>query len=313
MAFSNVLPDPVNKITAAGVYDNSTGTAGPGFASVSLRSVRDTQVSRTISGRAVTRSQGAQNWEIDIQYNPLTRDEFEPVYSFLLSRNARKTPFFVALPEYAAPRDATFATAASTYPIYLDTAASAGATNIIVKHLNISGDPKSGDMFTITDANDTNHLKAYRITRVENSTVYETSGLASTQRRIHFVPPLSRATSIGLTAKTTTSASGNTYALASHGLSNGQQIRVSAAGSALTLDQVYYIINSTTNSFSVAATSGGTQINTSSLNITFIPIPTIVNFTNPKVRCILKSDVQEYAIGTNNLFQFGLSLEEVQP
>jgi hypothetical protein len=236
MPFSNILPDPVNKITNAGVYNNSTGTAGPGFASVSLRSVRDTQVSRTISGRGITRSQGSQNWELEISYNPLTRAEFEPVFSFLLSRNARRTPFYVALPEYALPRDSTFATfVASNTPTAAATAA--GSTSMIISHASIAGDPSPGDMFTITDAGNANHTKAYRVTRSENSTVYETAGLTSTQRRIHFVPPLTRSVSAGAS----------------------------------------------------------------------------VIFKDPKIRCILKSDIQEYSLGVNNLFQFGLSLEEIQP
>lgn len=236
MAFSNILPDPVNKITNAGVYNNSTGTAGPGFASVSLRSVRDTQVSRTISGRGITRSQGSQYWDLDIQYNPLTRAEFEPVYSFLLSRNGRKSPFFVALPEYASPQNAAFAAfVASNTPTA--TAQAAGASNIIISHASIAGDPSPGDLFTISDSSNTNHTKAYRVTRSENATVFETAGLGATQRRIHFVPPLSRAVASGAS----------------------------------------------------------------------------VIFKDPKIRCILKSDVQEYSLGVNNLFQFGLSLEEIQP
>ena len=36
----------------------------------------------------------------------------------------------------------------------------------------------------------------------------------------------------------------------------------------------------------------------------------IVVFKNPKIRVILKSDVQEYALGTNNLYKFSLNLEE---
>ena len=37
-----------------------------------------------------------------------------------------------------------------------------------------------------------------------------------------------------------------------------------------------------------------------------------IDYTAPLVRVILKSDVQEYALGTNNLYQFSLSLEEAQ-
>lgn len=320
MAFSNVLPDPVNKITDAGVYDNSTGTAGPGFAALNFRSVRDTQVSRTISGRGVPRSTGAQHWEFDIKYNPLTRSEFEPVSSFLMSRNARRSAFYVALPQYASSRDSTFAATAAAYPIYVQTAASAGATSITVKHLSMSGSPKPGDMFTITDPNDTNHVKAYLITRVETDTVYETAGLASTQKRIHFAPPLTRDVAVGLTQFTTATATAATdvFTTASaHGLSVGQQVRaISGLTGGLTADAVYWVKTTPlTTSFTLAPTSAlaSTVDLTNTTNTTFTPTPTLVVFTNPKIRCILKTDIQEYDLETNNLYQFGLSLEELLP
>ena len=36
-------------------------------------------------------------------------------------------------------------------------------------------------------------------------------------------------------------------------------------------------------------------------------------YTNPLIRVINTSDVFEYNLGTNNLFQFSLNLEEAQP
>lgn len=319
MAFSNILPDPVNKITDAGVYDNSTGTAGPGFASAALRSVGETQVSRTRSGRGVQRAQSLHYWECDIKYNPMTRDEFAPVDSFLLSRNARKTPFFIALPQYASSRDSTWASTVSTYPVYVETAASAGDTVLTIKHLSLSGSPKPTDMITITDPTDTNHTKMYKITRVESNTVFETAGLASTQRRIHIHPPLARDVAIGLPAITTTSVDTGTetFTLTSHGLSVGQEVRaISGLTGGLTVDAVYYVIAAgfTANAFRISTTAGGSAINlTNTTNTTFRPSPTKPVFTNPMIRCILKTDVHEYDLQTNNLFQFGLSVEEIQP
>ena len=35
-------------------------------------------------------------------------------------------------------------------------------------------------------------------------------------------------------------------------------------------------------------------------------------YKNPKIRVILKNDVQEYSLGTNNLYTFSLNLEEAQ-
>lgn len=321
MAFSNILPDPVNKITEAGVYDNSTGTAGPGFASLNMRSVRDTQVSRTISGRGITRSQGSQNWEIDITYNPMTRDQFEPVYSFLLSRNARRSPFYVALPQYSSSRSGAWDTLANVESLFVKTAAAAGESSLVIRHYDLTGAPKPGDMFTITDVNDTNHTKAYRITRVETSTVYETAVTDSKEVRIHFVPPLVRAVAVGLT-----SISGlgtiatDLFTISSHGLSAGQEVKVVSGNTTdLVVDQIYYASNITSTTFKLATTYAAAIAGTPVVNLTvttsttFIPSPTKPVFVDPKIRCILKNDVQEYSLNTNNLYQFGLNLEEIQP
>ena len=53
--------------------------------------------------------------------------------------------------------------------------------------------PVPGDLFTISGAN-SNHKKAYMVTRVETSADYETGTTqpASTQVRIHFTPGLAR-------------------------------------------------------------------------------------------------------------------------
>lgn len=311
MAFSNVLPDPVNKITDAGVYDNSTGTAGPGFASSNFQSVRDTQVSRTISGRGVPRSQGSQHWEFSINYNEMTRDQFEPVFSFLLSRNGRRSAFYVALPEYARPRDPTFATCVQSVPIFVYQDSAAGQSSMIISHRNIAGSPRPGDLFTIADATNTNHTKAYRVTRCETNTVYETPGLSSIQRRVHFTPPLTRSISSGFVTKTTTGVAANVFTLNGHGMANADMIRIISA-TGLQTDTTYYATAVTPNTFSIAATTGGAVVPVTN-NITYLMLPSLVIFNNPKVRCILKSDIQEYSLSTDNLFNFSLSLEEIQP
>ena len=38
-----------------------------------------------------------------------------------------------------------------------------------------------------------------------------------------------------------------------------------------------------------------------------------LTYTNPTFRVIQSSDVVSYSLGTNNLYEFSLSLEEVQP
>lgn len=196
--FSDLLPDPNNKIDTAGV-SNASGSAGPGFASVKFRSSRQVQTSRTISGRGVTASPGYHTWEFDINYNPMLRAEFEPVATFLETREGRLRPFFVILPQHAAPQNATFNTYCATNTITASQTP-AGSTSIMLNNISaVAGNPTPGDFINIVDSNDVNHLKTYKITRVETNDTYRTGTTqpSTTQRRIHVTPALSRDVSSG--------------------------------------------------------------------------------------------------------------------
>lgn len=237
--FSNILPDPVSKITDQGDID-ATGVAGPGFAAINFTSNGDTQVSRTNSGRGVHRDQGVQFWSFSIKYNPMMRDQFDPVDAFLASRNARRDPFFVVLPQYSKPKSAAFATFAAANIIRNKGAYNSGATNMMVDTgVSFTSYAKPGDMFTISDPTNANHLKVYKVTRVETPARYQaaTTVPLAAEMRIHFDPPLQR--------------------------------------------------NTADNS--------------------------VINFINPKFRVITKSDLREHALDTDNLYQFSLDLEEIQP
>ena len=238
-SFLDILPDPNNKIGEAGQALGS-GDAGPGFASVRFSSQAPTQVSRTNSGRVITRRVAGQKWDIGITYNPMTRDQFEPVYNFLLHRG-RLNPFFVQLPNQFTGRVSAFGTYTAS-----NTPTAASALNQGAQFMLQAGHsgtqtttPKPGDMFTITDTADSLHTKAYRVTRVMNNADYH-SGLhsqpTSVQRLVYFSPPLQRAVSSG---------------------------------------------------------SG-------------------IDYYQPLFRVIPKGDVLEYSLGTNNLYQFQLNLEEAQ-
>lgn len=237
--FTNILPDPNNKINTAGASDAS-GSAGPGFAKVRFSSSYNTNVSRTISGRGVGTTQGAHNWEFSISYNPMTRAEFEPVSTFLETRQARLYPFYVILPQHAAPQNSTFATwsAANLNGLTVSGLHSAGSSTLLIAGVT-TGEPSPGDYITITDSSDVNHQKTYKVLRVETNTTYKvgTTAPTSTQRRLHVTPPLVRDVSSDA----------------------------------------------------------------------------VVNFTNPKFRVIQKGDVIEYDLDSDNLYQFSLSLEEIQP
>lgn len=193
-SFSDLLPDPNNKINNAGAVD-ATGTAGPGFAKVKFTSDNTTQVSRTISGRGITASPSYHKWSFDIGYNPMTRAEFDPVGSFLETRRGRLNPFFVILPQHAAPKDTAFATNTLTASVTVS-----GSSTIMINGV-LAGEPSPGDFFTITDSSDSNHKKAYKVLRVETSTTYQvgTTVPTSTQRRIWTQPPITRAVTAGAT------------------------------------------------------------------------------------------------------------------
>lgn len=233
-SFADRLPDPNYKITEAG--DNSgSGIAGPGFASVKFSSEQPVSISRTNSGRVISRAIVGQRWSIDIAYNPMTRDEFEPVYNFLLEKRGRLKPFFVVIPQYSSPRTSTSGT------ISFQNAESAGADNFITSgHDSVTGGLRPGDLFTISDSSNSNHKKAYQIIRVNDSTNKlsgDTDLNTTDERRYYISPPLEK-----------------------------------------------------------SVTSGST-----------------ITYTNPLVRVIQRGDVQEYNLGTNNLYQFSLQLEEAQP
>ena len=230
-SFANRLPDPVFKITEAGENSNS-GLAGPGFAQVKFSSDQPISVSKTNSGRVITRAIVSHSWKINITYNPITRDEFEPVYNFLLEKRCRLKPFFVKLPQHS-PRTTTSGTYTIQGPV------TAGTSSLLTTVGSLSGGLRPGDMININDSQNSNHTKAYQIVKVNDSTnkLSSDSDLnTASERRLFIVPPLARD-----------------------------------------------VTNSST-----------------------------VTYATPLIRVIQTSDVQEYDLGTNNLYQFSLNLEEAQ-
>lgn len=202
--FSNILPDPVYKITDAGDQD-VTGTPGPGFAGVNFRSVRDSQVSKTLSNRTIGRDSGKHAWEFSIKYNPMFRASIEPVLAFLDGRNARTKPFYVVLPQYSRPQSDAFNTFALTYVIKAKGYTPAGSSVLEVNTtVPFTAYPKPGDMFTVADPLDANHLKVYKVSAVETSARYQagTTAPTSSELRLHIAPPLVRTVNSNTTVLT---------------------------------------------------------------------------------------------------------------
>lgn len=243
-SFADILPDPANDISDSGsTVSSDTGAVyGPGFASVKFTSNAPTMVGKTNSGRLVSRRVAGQNWKISIKYNPMTRDQFEPIYNFLLF-HGRLNPFYVRLPQYQKSRhnDGTNSfdyELSNGRTISTDGAHAAGSNYILTDgyaSAATNSGPRPGDMFTITDDTDTLHTKAYRVIRVEDSTNWHGSNQpAATERRLWIHPNLARQTAD---------------------------------------DKV-------------------------------------LNFESPKIRVIMSGDVIEYNLKTDNLYTFGLNLEE---
>lgn len=199
--YANVLPDPNNSIAETGGTTVNT-VAGPGYASVKLGSEHKIMNTRTNSGRLISRELSGHKWNISISYNPMTRDEFEPVFSFLAQQRGSMSPFFVSLPQYKAPRDTTFASFVASNTFENKLLAAAGSTSLLIEHASYSvanGSAKPGDVFTVTDSSDSNHKKTYQITRVETSAIYlsGTTAPSAIQQRIQFIPALQRSVSAG--------------------------------------------------------------------------------------------------------------------
>ena len=319
-SFQNILPDPNNYITYAGSISSSgTGAAlGPGFTSVKFTSNQPTMMTRTNSGRVITRSVAAHSWKIGIQYNSLTREEFEPVFAFLMSRQGKLNPFFVELPQYIAAQDSNFASHVGSNPtsvaISEGSAVAAGRTYFRVGYSG-AGTPRPGDVFTITDANNSNHTKAYQVTRVESSTDYNIDFDAT------------------IITTTVTSAGGPLMVVgvaSAAGLSVGDLLRGPVgldstitniySGPSIGITPAFNFGVSGHAPVSVQFYNSPTRPETNQLRVHFSP-PLVysvtdtskLDFVNPRVRVIQTGDVQEYSLGVDGLYKFNLNVEEAAP
>jgi len=163
MAIQNILPDPYHLITPAG--DAGSGATGPGFASVKLSSNQPIMRDRTNSGRLVSRVSAYHKWDISIGYNPMTKAEFDPIYTFLLHKQGTLKPFFVSLPQY---RDQGITDRTVT------ASAVAGSTTVACTTTSII----VGALLRINDPSDSSHTKTYMVNRVGASSITITPGLA---------------------------------------------------------------------------------------------------------------------------------------
>ena len=193
--FANRLPDPAYGIAETGENVNATANYGPGFATVKVTSEQPISVSTTNSGRTITRSIAAHRWKIAITYNPMTRDDFEPIYNFLMEKRGRLKPFEVVLPQYSSPRS-TIAVTSGT-KILVKGAITGGNTSFLADNHSDTSSPytgglRPGDMFNFTDTNNVNHKKVYRVVRTMDRDNYLGTQPATDERRYYTVPSVEK-------------------------------------------------------------------------------------------------------------------------
>tara|TARA_B100000945_G_C20412690_1_gene613431 strand:- start:1475 stop:2230 length:756 start_codon:yes stop_codon:yes gene_type:complete len=207
VALANRLPDPYYKLDTSGAgSETGSGDAGPGFANVKLTSDQKMAVTRTNSQRVIARAIAGHKWNIDIGYHPMTRSEFDPVYTFLLQQRGPLTPFFVSLPQYRTVKNSGWQTilnsSSPSYTFPVPGGVAAGTTQLTITVTPSSGSytatsaniPKPGELFTVNDSNNSNHTKAYMITMVERNGDLQagSAALNANQLRLTVNPPITK-------------------------------------------------------------------------------------------------------------------------
>lgn len=180
-SYSTILPTPVDKIGLARQVD-AAGYAGPGFASLKLKSVEHILSSKHPSN-TVDRQRAANfhKWEVEISYNPLECSAFHTVYGFLLHRQMTMQPFYVLLPQYTNQNIANKS---------VTVAGGWGFNTITVDGTGVT----PGAMFSYNN-------KVYVVTRVENETNYYSplGAPASGDERLHVSPSFQESILFGST------------------------------------------------------------------------------------------------------------------
>ena len=312
MAFSNVLPDPHNPINDAGKADSSK--SAPGFASVQVSSEFQTITNRTNSGRLIQSSTAGHKWSFSITYNPLLREDFEPVYNFLMHQKGKLSPFYLSLPQNRVPQDSVFAAKVDptggnkTMKTYSSGVARSGLvkgqeykiTNVGTSAesqwnaVGAGSSPSLGDVFIATgagsDANGGFAAETYRDKGSDNLQItfasYDVSADGNPKPGDFF---------------TITDSSDTLHT---------KLYRVTRVET----DTVYDTAISDPDSNSLPTYNGSEAV-----RIYFSPslqrntyTDASLNFHNPKPRVILSQDVQEYSLNSDNLYSFNIKLEEAQ-
>jgi hypothetical protein len=129
---------------------SGTYPATPEFQAVNIKSTHNNLRSVTVSGRVQVRTIGGQKWEFSAKYNPMTREEFQPVFAFTTSQQGSLGTFTIVPPVVGS----TSGTATGT--ALVNGSASVGATSVPVD--GFTGTIKAGDFVKFP------HSKVYMVT-----------------------------------------------------------------------------------------------------------------------------------------------------
>lgn len=122
----------------------------PEFQSINFRSNSPVTSNTSISGKRTVRSLNSQRWEFSARYDRLTKEEFGPVYAFLISQGGQLGEFSVIPTEISSARG----NASGTCTIGVTT--NAGSSTVVV---GLTGSLLKGDLIKFS-----NHTKVYMVT-----------------------------------------------------------------------------------------------------------------------------------------------------
>jgi len=130
----------------AGTYPTT-----PEFQAINLESRHNNVMSETVSGRMQVRTLGGQRWSFTAKYNPMTREEFQPVFAFVMSQQGRFGTFTNVPPVIGDASGDVSGTA------LVNATTAAGATSVAMD--GITGTIKAGDFIKFAS-----HSKVYMVT-----------------------------------------------------------------------------------------------------------------------------------------------------
>jgi hypothetical protein len=296
--FSNILPDPQNPIDSAGAPTTDESSTIGGISSIKIKSKSENMSSRTNSGRLITSGVGKHSWEFDLSYNNMTRDDFEPVQSFILHKKGRFSPFYFSMPSSKFTRNLVFGAAATIISINVKTpvisvtdlrpgqeykvVGTTGATNW--SSIGAPTAPNPNDIFTATS-----------VPASGDGTIQATYIPAGTDSFI---------------------CGSNSYTPSTSGTPLPGDFFVLEDSLDPLHTKLYRVsrVETSTNQ-----QTGAVTLTTNEVRVHFTPslrrhtyANAYTNFVDPKPRVFLSSDVQEYSTNIDNLYSFSLKLEEAE-